>query len=144
MSRWSSAAIPVAMFASPEPFTSRRAREPVASTAPSRLAVSALDLGAERAQPLLDALVAANDLADVADRRGAVRAEARDQHRPARANIGALHSLPVQPRGPGDNRAVRVAEDDPGPHVDELVDEEEPALEHLLEDQDGALCLRGD
>src|SRR5262249_20893773 len=121
-----------------------RAREPVASTAPPRLAVAALDLGAERAQPLLDALVAADDLADVADRRGALRAEARDQHRPARADIGALHSLPVEPCRPGHDGAMRVAEDDPRPHVDELVDEEQPALEHLLEDEHGAPGLRGD
>ena len=37
---------------------------------------------------------------------------------------------------------MRVAEDDPGAHPDELVDEEETALEHLLEDEHGAVRLR--
>ena len=37
---------------------------------------------------------------------------------------------------------MRVAQDDPRAHPDQLVDEEEPALEHLLEDQDRAPGLR--
>jgi hypothetical protein len=39
---------------------------------------------------------------------------------------------------------MRVAEDDPRAHGNELVDEEQAALEHLLEDQDRPLRLRGD
>ena len=40
---------------------------------------------------------------------------------------------------------MRVAEDDAGAHRDELVDEEQPALEHLLEDEHGPARLgRGD
>ena len=35
-----------------------------------------------------------------------------------------------------------IAEDDPGAHRDELVDEEQAALEHLLEDEHGARGLR--
>src|SRR5262245_28751445 len=72
----------------------------------------ALDVGADRAQPLVDPLVAAVDLADVSDRRRAVGAEARDQHRHSRADVRALHPFAVEPRGAGDDRAVRVAEDD--------------------------------
>ena len=84
----------------------------------------ALDRGAERAQALVDPLVAAVDLADVADRRGALGAEARDQHRHPGADVGARQALAVQLRRADHDRAVRVAEDDPRAHRDELVDEE--------------------
>ena len=39
--------------------------------------------------------------------------------------------------------AVRVAENDLRSHVDELVHEEQPALEHLLMDEHTALALGG-
>ena len=42
-----------------------------------------------------------------------------------------------------DGGAVRVAEDDLRTHIDELVDEEESRLEHLLMDKDDAACLGG-
>src|SRR5205823_6877369 len=45
-------------------------------------------------------------------------------------------ALAVELRGPVDDGPVRVAEDDPRAHADELVDEEEAVLEHLLEDED--------
>ena len=93
------------------------------------------------AQPLVDALVAAVDLADVADLRGALGAERRDHHRHAGADVGARQPLAVELRRAGDDDAVRVAEDDPRAHADQLVDEEEAALEHLLEDQDRAARL---
>src|SRR5262245_54341745 len=129
--------MPVSTLAVPEPATSRRALEPVASMAVDS-ALGALDPGAERSEALLDPLVAADDLSDVPDRRFALRAQTRDQQRPSRPDVRALHPLAVQARRPRDDRAVRVAEDDPRPHVHELVHEEQPALEHLLEDQDDA------
>ena len=71
--------------------------------------------------------------------------EGRDHHRHAGADIRALEALADELRGTGDNGAVRIAEDDPCPHRDELVDEEQAALEHLLEHEHGAGCLgRGD
>ena len=90
------------------------------------------------AQPLVDALVPAVDLPDVPDRRRALGAERGDHHRHAGADVRALEPLAVQPRRAGDDGAMRVAEDDSRAHRDELVDEEQAALEHLLEDQDGA------
>ena len=39
--------------------------------------------------------------------------------------------------------SMRVAEDNLGAHVDELIDEEQTALEHLLMEQDGAARLGG-
>src|SRR5207253_2671332 len=87
-------------------------------------AVGALNPGPEPAQPLVDPLVAAVDLADVADRRRAVRAQARDQHRHPGPDVRALRTLPVQLRGARDDDAVRVADDDPGAHPDQLVHEE--------------------
>ena len=43
-----------------------------------------------------------------------------------------------------DNGAVRVAEDDLRAHVDEFVDEEESAFEHLLMEEHAASRLCGD
>ena len=52
---------------------------------------------------------------------------------------------PLSGDGPGDHGAVRIAEHDPRAHPDQLVHEEEPGLEHLLEDQQHAGALgRGD
>ena len=62
---------------------------------------------------------------------------------PARMS-GLSSRCAVELRGPGDDDAVRVAEDDPRAHPDELVDEEQAALEHLLEDQHRAARLRRD
>ncbi len=50
---------------------------------------------------------------------------------------------PAEPGGPRDDGPVRIAEHDPGAHADQLVDEEEPRLEHLLEDQHHPLALGG-
>ncbi len=58
------------------------------------------------------------------------------------ADVRARQPLAVELRRAGDDGAVRVAEDDPGAHADELVDEEEAALEHLLEDEHRAVRLR--
>ena len=44
--------------------------------------------------------------------------------------------------GPDDDRAMRIAEHDARAHADQLVDEEEARLEHLLVDEDHALALR--
>ena len=104
----------------------------------------ALDAGAECPEALVDPLVALVDLVDRPDRRLALGAEARDQHRHPGADVRALHPLAVQPRRPGDDRTVRVAEDDPRAHRDELVREEQPVLEHLLEDQHRPARLRRD
>ena len=72
------------------------------------------------------------------------RRRGRDQHRHAGADVRALHPLAVELRRAVHDRPVRVAEDDPRAHVDELVDEEQAVLEHLLEDQHRALGLRRD
>src|SRR5437763_4100508 len=104
----------------------------------------ALDPRAQRAQPLVDPLVAAVDLADVADLRLPVRAQRRDEHRHSGADVGALHALAVKTARAADHRAMRIAEDHPSAHGDELVDEEQAVLEHLLEDQDHPVRLRGE
>ena len=72
----------------------------------------------------------------------ALGAERGDHHRHAGADVGALEALSDEPGRAGDDGAVRVAEDDPRAHRDELVDEEQPALEHLLEDEHRARRLR--
>src|SRR5947208_15910768 len=80
----------------------------------------ALDPRAQRAQPLVDPLVAAVDLADVADLRLALRAERRDEHGHAGADVGALHALAVKPARAADDRTVRIAQGDPSAHGDDL------------------------
>ena len=96
-------------------------------------------------KPLVDALVAAIDLADVPDRGRALGAERGDQHRHAGADVRARQTLAVETCRSGDHGPVRVAENDACSHRDELVDEEEPALEHLLEDENRSVRLcRGD
>src|SRR6185437_6522509 len=80
-----------------------------------------LDAGAELAQALVDALVAAIDLANVAALRAAVRAEGRQQHRHAGPDVGRLDSLSAQAAGDGDDRPVGIAHDDVGAHQDQLV-----------------------
>src|SRR5205823_73010 len=127
----------------------RRLRGPEAGFLPCRAETSgagagdgipldgdALDARPEPAQALVDALVAAVDLPDVADRGRALGGEARNEHGHSRADVRALHALAVELRRPADHDAVRVAEDDPGAHSDELVHEEQAALEHLLEHED--------
>ena len=59
------------------------------------------------------------------------------------ARMSGLSSRSPCSARPGDHRPVRVAQDDARAHLDQLVDEEQPALEHLLVDQDGALGLGG-
>src|SRR5204863_3792938 len=79
--RWSRTGRPVEIVDCGRPLTAARTRRRGVS-GPS--AVDAFNPRPERAQPLVDPLVAAVDLADVADRGRALGAEARDQHRHAR------------------------------------------------------------
>src|SRR4051812_45863025 len=62
----------------------------------NRLGGDALDARPEVAQPLVDALVAAVDLADVADLAAALRAQGGDEHRHARADVRRLQPLTAQ------------------------------------------------
>ena len=79
------------------PLTAARTRRRGVS---ARQAVDALNPRPERAQPLVDPLVAPVDLADVADRRHAFGAQARDQHGHAGADVRALQPLAVSFAGP--------------------------------------------
>src|SRR2546425_2082804 len=158
-SRWSSTGTPVAMFVSPRPATFTRALArpcPVAamvregtrswrrSGGPAPLAVDAVDLRAECPQAFVDSLVALVDLVHGTDRRRAFGAEAREQHRHPRTNVRAFHPLSTQLRGPGDHSTMRIAKGDAGAHAHELVGEEQPVLEHLLEHEDRPLRLSRD
>ena len=62
---------------------------------------------------------------------------------PARMS-GLSSALAVELGRPAHDRSVRVAEHDARAHRDELVDEEQPVLEHLLEDHDRAVGLGRD
>src|SRR5262245_36367999 len=97
--RWSRTGRPVEIVERGRALRAARTRRRGVSSAS---AVGALNPGSERAQPFVDPLVATVDLADVADRRRALGAQAGDQHRHARADVGALHALAVELRGAGD------------------------------------------
>src|SRR5439155_14006382 len=142
VSRWWKTETPVATRARPSP--PRMTRTPLWRVVGTGLRLDALDVGAEPAQALVDPLVAPVDLADVADRGETLRAEAREQHRHSGADVGARQPFAVQLRRAGDDDPVRVADDDPRAHVHQLVDEEKPALEHLLEDEHRPSRLRRD
>src|SRR5262249_31216892 len=101
--RWSRTGRPVGIDDCRRPLPAARTRRRGVS-GPS--AVDAFNPSPERAQPLVDPLVAAVDLADVADRGRALGAQARDEHGHPRADVRALHALPVQLRGAGDDDAV--------------------------------------
>src|SRR5207302_1668148 len=68
---------------------------------------------------------------------------ARMQHHHPGPDVGTRQPLAVELRPAGHDHAVRVAEDDPRAHVHELVDEEEPTFEHLLEDEHRPTRLGG-
>ncbi len=104
----------------------------------------ALDARAELAQALVDALVPAVDLADVADLAATLGAQRREQHRHPGADVRRLDALAAQSARAGDDRAVRVAHDDVGAHQDQLVGEDQAVLEHPLVHEDRALGLRGE
>src|SRR3954454_16592037 len=92
----------------------------------------ALDSGNEVPQALVDALVAAVDLPDVADLRTPLGAQRGEQDRHPGTDVRGLDALTAQAAGAVDDRAVRVAQGDVGAHQDELVDEEHARLEHPL------------
>src|SRR4051794_29357065 len=65
-----------------------------------RLSVHPFDLGAEGAQPLVDALVAPLDLPNVVDRARAVGRECREEHGHAGADVGRLDGAALERAGP--------------------------------------------
>src|SRR3954451_11358394 len=90
----------------------------------SGLCGHALDARAELPQALVDALVAAVDLPDVADLRTPLGAQCGEQDRHPGTDVRGLDGLAAQTARAVDDRAVRVAQRDVGAHGDELVDEE--------------------
>src|SRR3954467_6403982 len=68
-----------------------------------RLSIHPFDLGAEGAQPLVDALVAALDLPDVVDRAGAVGRKGGEEHGHAGPDVGRLDGTALERAGPGDD-----------------------------------------
>src|SRR4030095_15059099 len=89
--------------------------------APSPASAGTLDVGPQGPEALVDALVAAVDLAHIADDRLAVGGRGGEQQGHAGADVGRLEALPVQRGGAVDDHPVGVADDDPGPHADPLV-----------------------
>jgi len=94
-----------------------------------------------------DVFVSAVNLLDVADHADTVGGHGGDEQGDAGADVGAGHLGAVEFHlvvVSDDDGTVRVAEDDLGAHVDEFIDEEEAAFEHLLMDEHGTFGLGGD
>src|ERR1043166_163119 len=96
-------------------------------------AIRPLDGGAQGLEAALDVLVAAVDLPDVVNRALPLGRKRGEEHRHPGPDIGRFHGPAAELSRTGDDGAVRIAEHDPGSHPDQLVHEEEPGLEHLLE-----------
>src|SRR5687768_5541427 len=82
------------------------------------------DLGAQRVEALVDALVSALDLRHVVDDALAVGRQRRGEHGHPGADVGGLERRTAKPRGARHQRAMRIAEDDARAHADQLVNEE--------------------
>jgi hypothetical protein len=85
---------------------------------PGLTKLDALDPGAERAQPLVDGLVATLDLTGVVDRARAFRTAGGQEHRHAGPDVGRLDGLrPAagsgRQRAPGADRTARCARPSP-------------------------------
>ena len=91
---------------------------------------STLDVRAERVQPFVDALIAALDLGDVVDGALPFRAECREQHRHARANVRRLEDGRAKARWAATS-ARCGSQDDARSHPHEL-STRHAGLEHLL------------
>src|SRR4051812_44901020 len=72
----------------------------------------ALDVRAEIAQALVDALVAAIDLSDVADLAATLCTEGGQEHRHSGTDVRRLDALAAQAPRARDDRAVRIAHHD--------------------------------
>src|SRR6185312_1246912 len=106
-------------------FSSNRGTGP-GTGASVRLSIHPFDLGAEGAKPLVDPLVTPLDLPDVVDRARAIGRERGEQHGHAGADVEGLDDAALELTGPGDDRAVRIAGQDPGDRADQLGHGEEP------------------
>src|ERR1041384_540425 len=112
------------------------------ASAGAALVFATLNPGSQPAQPFVDPLVAAFDLADVVDDGVPLSGHGGEEHPHPGPDVGAVDDAAAQFGGSGDDGAVRIAQHDPCAHPDQLVDEEEPRLEHLLEHEQRALTLR--
>ena len=107
------------------------------------------DAGAQGIEASLDVFVTAVYLFDVINATGTIGTHGGNEQGDTCTDVRAGHTtttqadLPVVSHYDG---SVRVAEDDLGAHVDELVNEEQAALEHLLMEKYRAagLCRHDD
>ena len=103
------------------------------------------DTCADSIQTTLDVAVAAVDLLDILYRADTLGTHCRDQERHSRADVGRRHLGSPQAHTVivSDNcGAVRIAQYYLRTHIYQFVDEEQPALEHLLMNQHRTLRLR--
>src|SRR5688572_17123059 len=78
------------------------------------------DPRSQRVQPLVDPLVSAIDLMHVVNRALAFRAERGEEKGHARTDVGAGDLGALQAVAADDDRAMRIAEDDPRTHADQF------------------------
>ena len=93
------------------------------------------DLGTQSVETALDVLIATVDLCNVVDAACALGTHCGNEQSDTGTYVGACHSAGAQLSFAvvtHDDASMRVAEDDLGTHVNQFVDEEQAALEHLL------------
>src|SRR5699024_1761722 len=99
-----------------------------------RPSVHPFDIGTQRVEAGVDMLITAVNLFHVLYHAASLGTQGGDEQRNAGPNVGRGHHRTAQAAFvvvADDRGAVRVAEDNLRPHVDELVHEEKTALEHL-------------
>ena len=103
-------------------------------------------MGSQCVEPVLDVLVAAVYLLDIVDAADALGTEGGDEQGYAGTDVGTGHASATELQlavVTHDDGTVGVAENDLRTHIDELVDEEQAALEHLLVEEHRPACLGG-
>ena len=98
----------------------------------------------ESIETLVDVLVTAVDLVDVADDAGSLCRHCCDKKSNTGTDIRRSHIAGTQAVivvVTDDHGSMRVTKDDLSSHIDEFVHKEQTALEHLLMDQNATLAL---
>ena len=101
---------------------------------------------AKRIQAIVDILIATVDLGDIAYLARAFGRHGRQQQSNARTDVGRQHTVGLQSVfvvKTDHDSTVRIAQHYLCTHIDQTVDEEQTALEHLLMYQHRAATLRG-
>ena len=111
------------------------------------LVVDTFDVRPEFVESKFDVFVSSVDLRDVGDSARSTGTECSDEQGDTCTDVGACHSSGTESDAvvvSDNNGSVWVTKNDLRTHIDEFVDKEKSALEHLLVEEHTSLCLCGD